>query len=215
MGGQRKGPNAETRTGRRDLSFTTFQIELDSTIAHEALEVLVFLRVHILRGLELFFGSLERFDDGLLIDLFQRDGVFGKNVDVIAFNLGESAADGEETDLAIFRHAEFTVLDLGKQRNVPGKNTDLTGRRWNDDGFDSVGIDPGLGRDDFERERHDGLFLGSGGDDFIDATLHVEITFGDVIELAIEDHLEAAHSLFNGNVFSGSAGEYLGNRERL
>lgn len=35
------------------------------------------------------------------------------------------------------------------------------------------------------------LLLGGCGDYFVDTTFHVEIGFADVIEFAIEDHLEA------------------------
>ncbi len=36
-----------------------------------------------------------------------------------------------------------------------------------------------------------------------------------MIELAVEDHLEATNGLFDGDVFAGRAREYFGDRERL
>src|SRR3954463_3449073 len=45
-------------------------------------------------------------------------------------------------------------------------------------------------RDDCRKLRRSGL-LGS-GQHFVDAALHVEIALGDVVELAIENHFEAA-----------------------
>ncbi len=106
------------------------------------------------------------------------------------------------------------MLDLREQRDVSGEDTDFTVHRRDDDGVDGVGINPGLGCDDFEREGHGGLLL-RGGDDFVDATLHVEIAFWNVVEFAIEDHLEAAHGFFDGDVFAGRAREHFGDRERL
>ena len=59
------------------------------------------------------------------------------------------------------------------------------------------------------------LLLRGGGDDFVDATLHVEVAFGDMIEFAVEQHLEAADRLLDRDVFAGRAGEHFGDRERL
>src|SRR5690606_40417482 len=59
------------------------------------------------------------------------------------------------------------------------------------------------------------LLLAGGGEDFVDAALHVEVTFGDVVELAGEDHLEAADGVLDGHVFAGRAGEDFGDVEGL
>ena len=79
-----------------------------------------------------------------------------KDADVVAIDLDESTADGEEVGLTALRHPQFAVRDLGEQRNVAGQNADFALGRWEDDGVDRVGKNPGLGRDDFERERHGG-----------------------------------------------------------
>src|SRR5258708_407835 len=59
------------------------------------------------------------------------------------------------------------------------------------------------------------LFRGAGGDGVVDAGLYVEVALGDVVELAIKDHLEAANGLLDRDVFARSAGEDLGDGERL
>src|SRR5690606_1874978 len=43
----------------------------------------------------------------------------------------------------------------------------------------------------------------------------VEVTFSDVIEFAVENHLEAADSVLDRNVFAGRTGEHFGDVERL
>ena len=58
-------------------------------------------------------------------------------------------------------------------------------------------------------------FFPAGGDDFVDAALHVEVALGNVVEFAVEDHLEAADGFLDGDVFAGRAGEDFGDRERL
>src|SRR5580698_6065486 len=58
------------------------------------------------------------------------------------------------------------------------------------------------------------LLLGR-ADHFVDAALHVEIALGHVVELAVEDHLEAADGFLDGHVFARRAGEDLGDGERL
>src|SRR5258708_12219954 len=40
-----------------------------------------------------------------------------------------------------------------------------------------------------------------GGEDFVDAALHVEITLWHIVELTVEDHLESAHRVFDRYVF--------------
>src|SRR5690606_42116408 len=73
-----------------------------------------------------------------------------------------------------------------------------------------------------ERERGRGkrnrllcLLLAGGGENFVDAALHVEVTFGDVVELAGEDHLEAADDVLEGHVLAGRADEDFGELQRL
>jgi hypothetical protein len=65
-----------------------------------------------------------------------------------------------------------------------------------------------------ERERGSLLFRRS-REHFVNAAFHVEVTFGDMIKLAIENHLEAADSLFDGNVFTRRTGKYFRDCERL
>jgi hypothetical protein len=50
---------------------------------------------------------------------------------------------------------------------------------------------------------------------FVDAALHIEVAFRDVVELAVEDHLESAHRVLDRDILAGGAGEDLGNVERL
>src|SRR5258708_4579229 len=59
------------------------------------------------------------------------------------------------------------------------------------------------------------LSLRARGDDLVDAALHVEVALGDVVELANEDHLEAANGLLDRYVFGRGAGEDFGHGERL
>ena len=48
------------------------------------------------------------------------------------------------------------------------------------------------------------LFLGGGGQHLVDATLHVEVTLGDLIEFPRENHLEATNGVLDGaRIFRG------------
>jgi len=75
----------------------------------------------------------------------------GKNGNFVAGNLGETAADGEPLGGIALRHLEFAMIHLREQWDMPGQNADLAVDGRNDDRVDDVGIDPRLGRDDFER----------------------------------------------------------------
>ena len=50
-------------------------------------------------------------------------------------------------------------------------------------------------------------FFARSGDNLVDATFHVEIALGNVIEFAVEDHLEAADCILDRHVLAGRAGE--------
>jgi hypothetical protein len=51
--------------------------------------------------------------------------------------------------------------------------------------------------------------------DLVDAALHVEVRLTDIVVLAVEDLLEAADRLRDGNVLARRAGEDFRNVERL
>src|SRR5271157_3431531 len=59
-----------------------------------------------------------------------------------------------------------------------------------------------------------GLFL-RGGEDFVYSALHVKISLGNVVELAVEDHFEPADGFLDRNVPAGRPREDLGDGERL
>src|SRR5277367_4717746 len=63
------------------------------------------------------------------------------------------------------------------------------------------------------RVRGMGLLLR--GDHLVDSALHVEVALRHVVELAVQDHLEAADGLLDRHVLAGRAREHLGDRERL
>ena len=89
-----------------------FDGELDARVAHEALQVLVFLRVEVAGLPELLLRALHGGLDGVHVDLFLGDGVLGEDVDGVAPDLGEAAADGEQLGLAVFRHPQLAILGL-------------------------------------------------------------------------------------------------------
>jgi hypothetical protein len=78
------------------LAAAAFDGELDAGVAHEALEVFVLLRIHVLGGGKFLLGLLERGFDGVLIDFLLGDRVFGEDAHAVAVDLGEAAADREE-----------------------------------------------------------------------------------------------------------------------
>src|SRR5689334_8181015 len=51
--------------------------------------------------------------------------------------------------------------------------------------------------------------------DLFDAALHVEVVFGDLVVLAVEDFPESANRVGDGNLFTLAAREHLGDAERL
>ncbi len=65
-------------------------------MAHETLQVLVLLRVHVLGGLEFVFGALEGGFNGVDVDLFLGDRVLGEHADLVAVNLGKTAANRKQ-----------------------------------------------------------------------------------------------------------------------
>ena len=54
-----------------------------------------------------------------------------------------------------------------------------------------------------------------GFSDFVDAALHVEVTFGDIVVFAFENFLESAHGFRNRNLLAFATGEDLRDSERL
>ena len=130
-----------------------FDGELHAGVAHEALQVLVFLGIEVLGRFKVGFGPLECFLDDLFVDLLFGDGVFGQNMNTVAFDFNESTTHGEKLGDVALGHAQFPVLDLREERNVARHNANLTLYRRDDDGVDRVGIDAGVGRDDFENKR--------------------------------------------------------------
>src|ERR1700690_1755563 len=51
--------------------------------------------------------------------------------------------------------------------------------------------------------------------DFFNSTLHIEILFGHVVVLAVQNFLEAADGFGDGHLFARPAGEHLRHGERL
>ena len=52
-------------------------------------------------------------------------------------------------------------------------------------------------------------------DGHFDAALHVEVTFGDIIMLAIENLFEAFYTVIARDIYAFHTGEHLGHVERL
>ncbi len=75
--------------------------------------MLILLGINVLRSRELFLGTLKCGLDGVLINLFLVDRILSQDMDAIALDLGETAADGQELSHAVFRYAQFAVLESG------------------------------------------------------------------------------------------------------
>ena len=58
-------------------------------------------------------------------------------------------------------------------------------------------------------------FLPWAADDLVDTAFAVEVGLADVVEFAVEQHLEAADGFLDGDVLARRAGEDFGDRERL
>ncbi len=140
--------------GGNILASTAFDRELDAGVADEVLQLLVLRRVHVLGFLQFLFGALHRGFDGVLVNLLLGDGVLGEDADLVAVDLGETAADREQRGDGALGDPEFAVLDLREQRDVTGENADLALDRRDDDAVYRIRVYFRFGRDDFEGEWH-------------------------------------------------------------
>ena len=152
--------------GAKDLATTAFYGELDAGVTHEALEMLVLLRIDVLGFLELLLRRASCAASTAFSSIFSSVMAFSASTRTVSPSIwAKPPLTASNWVVGALRHAQFAVLDLGEQRDVAGENADLALDRRDDDGVDRVGIDLGLGRDDFERERHEGSMAGSGTDD--------------------------------------------------
>ncbi len=80
-GGLRKRPGRgkRERAVKNFLAAAALDGELDAAVAHQALEVFVLLRIEIFDGFEFGFGPFERGLDGMFVDFFFGDRVFGEH----------------------------------------------------------------------------------------------------------------------------------------
>lgn len=62
----------------------------------------VSLGIHVAGRPQFFFSPLQGVLDGMFVDLFFADCPFGQNVNPVAFDLNEPAADREPQGLAVF-----------------------------------------------------------------------------------------------------------------
>ena len=86
-----------------------------------------------------------------------------------------------------------------------GIHADLLVDNRQRDHADVFGENLPLRRQDFQSER-----LGHvSSAHFLDAALHVEVAFGNVVVLAVEDLLEAANGFLDGDLLARCAGEDL------
>lgn len=76
---KRPGRGKRERAVKNFLAAAALDGELGATVAHKALEVLVLLRIEIFGGLEFVFGAFERGLDGMFVDFFFGDCVFGEH----------------------------------------------------------------------------------------------------------------------------------------
>ena len=118
----RKGPSTREGPpldgGRYALPAPAFNRQLRAGVPDQILQVLVLLRIDVLRIAQFLLGALEGGLDRVLVDFLLRDGVLREHVNAIAFDCRESSTNGEPEGLAVLGHAQFAMLDLGQQRNV-------------------------------------------------------------------------------------------------
>lgn len=79
--GSRKRPERgkRERALKNFLAAAAFDGELDAAVAHQILQVFVLLRVDVFGGLEFVFGAFERGHDGILVNFFFGDRIFGEH----------------------------------------------------------------------------------------------------------------------------------------
>src|ERR1017187_10599826 len=77
-----------------------------------------------LLALERLLRALHRVGDDILVDLVLVDRAVGQNRDLLAGDLGESAADHEELGHAALGRPELARADLGDEGDVAGKDAD-------------------------------------------------------------------------------------------
>ena len=106
----------------------------------------------------------------------------------------------QAADLAAQRHQDLAGGDDRSDRLVAWQDTDAAqgGRQGHAVGRAFVGA--AVRGDDFDRKGHRRGLLGlaRSGEDLVDAALHVEVVLVHVVELAGEEHLEAAQRVVAG-----------------
>ena len=128
--------------------------KLGAGVANQIGQMLGLLRVEVFGVLEFLLGAFHGFFDRMLVDLFLGTGVLGEDGDLVAGDLSKATTDREVLEAGALGDDEFTVIHLRKQRDVAGEHADLALDRRDDNGVHRVGIDAGLGRDDFQGEWH-------------------------------------------------------------
>ena len=170
-----------------------------------------------------FRASFCRFGAGK-VNFRRALGGFREDGDAVAQDFGETLDDGENSAGICARSAisQFADAKLGHERSVSRQNAELSFRAGNYDLNDAFAQELPLRRDD---DQFNGfrkhlrlnacLHFFRFRERFFDRADHIESLLGDVVVLAFDDFLKAAHRVFDLDVLAFQARELGRDEHRL
>ena len=151
--------------------------------------------------------------------IFCVSGLFCEHENLVVQHFSHAAVEVEEEFLAIFvLQLGASLLEDGNHGGVVLQYLEQTAHAGELHQGDLAGIDGSAGGSDFKC--HGSLFCGFKFflallDGFFDGADEGEGGLGQVVEFAVENHVEALDGVFDVDELAGDAGELFGHEERL
>ena len=173
----------------------------------------------LLAGESLFRKLLLGTSDGLFscffVDFCLGHRHVGHDGNPVRKNLEKTTADRQILISFGGRDLQLARVHLRHERHMIRKDPEITLDPGNRDHLRLTREGTRLRGDDLEVESCHFLGILGGREHLIDAALHVEVAFRDLVELTVKDLLEATDRIGNRNVLSLGAGEDFGDMEGL